>query len=110
MQQCRVLLEESRDRLCGVAQMCAEAEGEKDVRAQDRRILTDVRETLLGAAKAEAAAADAIERIGKIYAKYEQKIADYFDLAVQRVPQVKLGISRFENLEKHKDQMPFGRE
>ena len=110
MQQCRDLLEESRDRLCGVAQMCAAAEGENDVRPQERKILADVRETLLETAKAEAAAADAIDRIRKIYTKYEQKIADYFDLAVQRVPQVKLGISRFENLEKHKDQMPFERE
>lgn len=107
MQQCCVLLEESTYRLQKMADECREDMGTAGLYAQERALLSLTYEKIAETALLTDVMAETVTRIGNIYEKNEQRIADYFDLAIRRAPQTKLGVSTFENLKKHEAQMPF---
>lgn len=107
MQRCCVLLEESTYRLQRMADKCREDMGTAGLSAQERALLSLTCEKIVETARLTDVMAETVTRIGSIYKENEQRIADYFDLTVRRAPQTKLGVSTFENLEKHEAQMPF---
>ena len=107
MQRCCVLLEESTYRLQKMADECREHMDTACLYAQERALLSLTYEKIAETARLTDVMAETVTRIGSIYEKNEQRIADYFDLTVRRAPQTKLGISTFENLKKHEAQMPF---
>ena len=97
---------ESRDQIRRIAVQCVEIE-EKMQDFDDRKNMEILLKILGKTDSMETALIDSVFRIDRIYHMNENAIADYFDLAVQRVPPTKLGTSTFTHLSGHEEQMPF---
>lgn len=108
MIQCRNILQESAKRILRIADECLAECGSVERSDADKKLLREIAETLFNTVKLENTVAEIIPAAERAYVKNEQRIADYFDLAVQRVPHTELGISKLDSLREHEAQMPFG--
>ena len=109
MSQCRSALEDSAKRIRKLADQYTEEYNSAKGGAGDKRFLAELSESLFTIAGMEVSIAEGIAVIDGLYAKNEQKIADYFDLIVQRVPNTVLGTSTMYNLREQEEHMPFVR-
>lgn len=107
MAACRNELYESANRIRRIADDCMaeQISGNRD--AAEKKRLRELAELLLSTVRLETSIMESIPVIDSIYSKNEEKTADYFDLAVQRVPHTQLGISILDSLREHEEQMPF---
>ena len=109
MAMCRELLIESEKGITTLTQEFLQEADRKDLSREDCRFLADVSELLMQTARFENLLSEGLEKIDKIYSRNEENIADCFDLAKPVAPHIEIGVSRFDSLKKHEDQMPFAK-
>ena len=109
MKQCLHSLQESEKRTRIIADECGALLLSGEMKADDSTVIERLEYVFLRTAKIEAAAIECISRSNRLYMHYEQKIADYFDLATVKLPRTEVGTSTLDHLREHEAQMPFGR-
>ena len=92
-----------------LAQECIQEAERSNISKEDSRFLSELSELLAQTALFENLLSEGIESIDKIYRRNEESIADCFDLAVPIPPQIEIGVSRFDSLKRHEEQMPFAK-
>ena len=107
MVMCRELLIESEKGITALTLEFLQEADRKDLSREDRSFLAEVSELLTQTARFENLLSEGLEKIGKMYRKNEEDIADLFDLAKPVPPHIELGISKFDGLKGHEKQMPF---
>lgn len=107
MKQCLHSLQESEKRIRRIADECGALILSGEVKADDSAFIGKMEQILLRTAGLEASAAECILKTEQLYTRYEQQIADYFDLAIVKLPRTEVGISTLNSLREHEAQMPF---